>query len=96
MDIQSFGDCAKEIFYQSGTLPRNAGWRSVYKTAIRKLDMIAYAKLLDDLRAPPNNRLEKLKGDLVGFYSVRINDQWRIVFQWTSIGPVKVKIVDYH
>lgn len=96
MAIRSFGDKATEIFYLAGVVPRNAGWRAVAKIATRKLDMIAYAKVLDDLKAPPNNRLEKLKGDLIGFYSIRINDQWRIVFQWTSNGPVKVKIVDYH
>lgn len=96
MTIQSFGDKTTETFYLTGVVPRNAGWRSVAKIAIRKLDMISYAKALDDLKAPPNNRLEKLKGDLVGFYSVRVNDQWRIIFQWTLNGPGKVKIIDYH
>lgn len=96
MAIQSFGDNATESFYLSGTVPRNAGWRPVKKIAMRKLDMIAYAKFLGDLQAPPSNRLEKLKGNLVDFYSVRINDQWRIVFLWTPSGPSKVKIVDYH
>lgn len=96
MAIQSFGDKSTETFYLNGTVPRNAGWRSVAKIATRKLDMIAYAKAIDDLKAPPNNRLEKLKGDLSGFYSIRINDQWRIVFQWTASGPGKVEIMDYH
>jgi proteic killer suppression protein len=96
MPIQSFGDKATEAFYLSGEIPRNAGWRSLAKIAIRKLDMIAFAKTLDDLKAPPNNRLEKLRDDLLGFYSVRINDQWRVVFQWTAQGPTKVKIIDYH
>ena len=96
MAIQSFGDKATEAFYLTGAAPRNAGWRGITKIATRKLDMIAYAKVLDDLKAPPNNRLEKLKDDLTGFHSIRINDQWRIVFQWTSNGPSKVKIVDYH
>jgi proteic killer suppression protein len=96
MAIQSFGDKSTETFYLTGTVPRNVGWRAVVKVATRKLDMIAYAKVLDDLKAPPNNKLEKLKDDLVGFYSIRINNQWRIVFQWTASGPVKVRIMDYH
>ena len=95
MAIQSFGDKVTETFYLNGTVPRNIGWRSVAKIATRKLDMIVYAKVLDDMKAPPNNRLEKLKGDLAGFYSIRINDQWRIIFQWTHHGPGKVKIIDY-
>jgi proteic killer suppression protein len=96
MPIQSFGDRATETFFLTGATPRNAGWRPLAKIATRKLDMIAYAKVLDDLKAPPSNRLEKLKGNLAGFYSIRINDQWRIVFQWTLHGPDKVKIIDYH
>ena len=96
MSIQSFGDKATEIFYLTGVLPRNAGWQSVAKIATRKLDMIGYAKILDDLKAPPNNRLEKLRGDFIGFYSIRINDQWRILFQWDQNGPSKVRILDYH
>jgi proteic killer suppression protein len=96
MAIQSFGDKTTETFYLTGNVARNAGWRAVAKIATRKLDMISYAKTLDDLKAPPNNRLEKLKGDSIGFYSIRINDQWRIVFQWTLNGPGKVKIMDYH
>ncbi|MEI8027538.1 MAG: type II toxin-antitoxin system RelE/ParE family toxin [Pseudomonadota bacterium] len=58
--------------------------------------VIAYVKSLDDLKSPPNLRLERLKGDLVNFYSIRINDQWRVVFLWTPSGPMEVKIVDYH
>ena len=96
MAIQSFGDKATETFYLSGSVPKSAGWRAVAKIAARKLDMIRYAKVLDDLKAPPNNRLEKLKRDLIGLHGIRINDQWRIVFQWTPSGPSKVKIVDYH
>ena len=96
MAIRSFGDKSTETFYLSGTVPRTAGWRAVAEVAARKLDMIAYAKVLDDLKAPPNNKLEKLKDDLAGFHSIRINDQWRIVFQWTASGPSNVKIMDYH
>jgi toxin HigB-1 len=62
----------------------------------RKLDMLDYANRLDDLRSPPGNRLEALKGDLDGFHSIRINDPWRVIFQWADLGPVGVDIVDYH
>lgn len=63
--------------------------------AKRKLDMLDYAKALSDLRSPPNNRLERLNGDLEGFYSIRINDQWRIIFRWDTV-PYEVSIADYH
>jgi proteic killer suppression protein len=62
----------------------------------RKLDILDAATSLDDLRAPPGNRLEPLKGDLAGFHSIRINSQWRIIFCWTPGGPANVRIVDYH
>ena len=61
-----------------------------------KLDAIDSAALLDDLRIPPGNRLEALKGDRRGQYSVRINNQYRICFRWTEAGPVDVEVVDYH
>lgn len=96
MAIQSFGDKITETFYLSCVIPRGAGWRALAKVAARKLDMLSYAKTLEDLKAPPSNRLEKLKGNLSPFYSIRINDQWRIAFQWTSAGPARVKIIDYH
>ena len=58
--------------------------------------MVHYASQLDDLKAPPGNKLEALKGDLKGFYSIRINDQWRVVFRWSEAGPSNVMITDYH
>ena len=64
--------------------------------ARRKLRMIAAAKEIADLRIPPGNRLEKLLGDLAGFYSVQINDQWRIVFSFDNGGAENVRITDYH
>ena len=64
--------------------------------ALRKLVMIDAAVVLDDLRVPPGNRLEALKGDRVGQYSIRINQQWRICFRWTDAGADNVEIVDYH
>jgi toxin HigB-1 len=66
------------------------------RPAVRKLVMLDSAVLLDDLRSPPGNRLEALKGDRAGRYSIRINDQWRIVFRWSDGGADEVEIVDYH
>ncbi len=67
----------------------------IQQVARRKLRMVSNAQTIDDLRVPPNNRLEKLRGDLAGFYSIRINDQWRIIFRWED-GAADVKMVDYH
>jgi proteic killer suppression protein len=58
--------------------------------------MLHYAAELSDLKSPPNNRLEELKGDLKGLHSIRVNDQWRVVFKWTAQGPKNVRIMDYH
>ena len=58
--------------------------------------MLDYAAALTDLASPPGNRLEALKGSLRGFHSIRINDQWRVVFRWTDSGPGQVDIGDYH
>ncbi len=66
------------------------------KIALRKLDMLNAAAELQDLRVPPGNRLEVLRGDLSGLHSVRVNDQWRLVFKWTDAGPASVRLVDYH
>jgi proteic killer suppression protein len=66
------------------------------RAALRKLLILDAAETLDDLRVPPGNRLEKLKGDRAGSYSVRVNQQWRICFSWTDAGPEGVEIVDYH
>jgi toxin HigB-1 len=68
----------------------------IAKVARRKLVMVNNAGALDDLKSPPGNRLEALKGDLKGKHSIRINDQWRIVFKWTASGPEEVEICDYH
>jgi proteic killer suppression protein len=66
------------------------------RAALRKLLILDAAETPDDLRVPPGNRLEKLKGDRAGSYSVRINQQWRICFRWTAAGPEDIEIVDYH
>ncbi len=95
--IVSFGDPATEGLYH-GTLGRRTRRFPPYivKASIRKLDILAAATLLDDLRAPPGNRLETLKGDLKGMHSIRVNEQWRIVFRWTAQGPAEVRLTDYH
>lgn len=66
------------------------------RIALRKLTQLDVAMTLDDLRVPPGNRLEKLKGDREGQYSIRINDQYRVCFFWTIKGPEEVEICDYH
>lgn len=96
MAIVNFAEDGIKDFFYTGKIPKKAGWKSVHSVARRKLDMIHYSHALADLRSPPGNRLEELKGSLKGFYSIRINDQWRIVFKWKSQGPTEVNIVDYH
>lgn len=96
MAIRSFADSQVEDFFLTGRLGKGIGWASVSRIAERKLDMLDYADRLDDLRSPPGNRLEALKGDLDGLHSIRINDRWRVIFQWTDLGPVGVDVVDYH
>ena len=92
--IRSFADKETEkIFHQifSRKLPEN-----IQKTALRKLIMLSNAKNLEDLRVPPANRLEALKGDRAGQYSIRINDQFRICFKFSDGDSYDVGIVDYH
>jgi proteic killer suppression protein len=69
---------------------------NLVRVARRKLEMLNAAMILNELRAPPNNRLEALKRDRAGQHSIRINDQFRICFLWTEAGPEQVEIVDYH
>lgn len=71
-------------------------FRAIEMVATRKLAMLDAAKTLDFMRSPPGNRLEALRGDRAGQWSVRINDQWRLCFVWTDSGPDQVEIVDYH
>lgn len=92
--IRSFADKATEGLFRNGECP--ARWRSFEAVALRKLDMVDAATRLDDLRSPPGNRLEALKGDRRGQYSIRVNQQWRICFVWKPDGPEAVEIVDYH
>ncbi|WP_332685223.1 type II toxin-antitoxin system RelE/ParE family toxin [Bosea sp. (in: a-proteobacteria)] len=92
--ILSFADRDTERLFRGGTCP--ARWRSLERTAVRKLDMLDAATALGDLRSPPGNRLEALKGERHGQWSIRINDQWRLCFRWDGEGPEAVEIVDYH
>jgi toxin HigB-1 len=94
MAIRSFRDGLTRAV-GSGTAPK--GFPSdLARRAIRKLTMIEYAKDLSDLRSPPGNHLEALKGSRDGQHSIRINGQWRICFVWTDAGAEDVEIVDYH
>ena len=69
---------------------------AVQRTAWRKLAYLNAAERVGDLAVPPGNKLEKLKGDRAGQYSIRVNDQYRICFEWASTGPIGVELVDYH
>lgn len=71
-------------------------FKAVARVAERKLAQLHAAQTLEFLRSPPGNMLESLKGDRRGQYSIRVNDQWRICFVWTAVGPSDVEIVDYH
>lgn len=93
--IKSWKDTKAEAFFNTGKVPARVGWANIAKVAARKLDMLDAAAQLDDLLAPPGNKLEALKGDRKGQHSIRINDQWRICFEWDN-GATKVEIVDYH
>jgi proteic killer suppression protein len=92
--IRSFGDRATERLWNEERVrtydPR------IMRTALRKLEQLHAAMVLDDLRVPPGNRLEALKGDRRGQHSIRINDQWRICFVWKEGGADHVQVVDYH
>ncbi len=95
--IQSFGDAATEALFHgvSGRRTRSLP-KDMVKVALRKLDMLNAASELRDLLVPPGNRLEALRGELRGLDSIRVNDQWRLVFQWTDAGPASVRLVDDH
>ena len=96
MAIRSFSDRVAERFFFTGRVKPDIGWWPVRRTVKKRLDMLHYASVLGDLRSPPGNRLEALRGKLRGFYSVRVNDRWRIVFRWSPGGPTLVQVTDYH
>jgi proteic killer suppression protein len=92
--IRSFRDKDTEAIFNGKFVRRIP--KQVAPLAARKLNQVHAAGSLEDLRIPPGNRLEALKGDRKGQHSIRINDQWRVCFRWTQAGPDAVEIVDYH
>lgn len=95
--IASFKDKATEALFHGESGKSIRGLPStIRKVGVRKLDMLNASHELGDLRVPPGNRLEALKGDLKGKHSIRINDQWRIVFRWEASHAYEVEITDYH
>jgi toxin HigB-1 len=91
--IQSFGNPDTEELFRE---EKNRRFSAIARVALRKLIQMNRAAALLDLAVPPGNRLESLKGDLLGYHSIRVNDQWRIIFRWGKNGPTEVAIVDYH
>jgi proteic killer suppression protein len=91
--IQSFADADTEELFRS---EKNRRFSTIARIALRKLIQLNRAGRLEDMAVPPGNRLELLKGDLAGLHSIRVNDQWRLVFRWTAQGPTEVAILDYH
>ncbi|MBL8803161.1 MAG: type II toxin-antitoxin system RelE/ParE family toxin [Planctomycetes bacterium] len=95
--IQSFGDAATEALFHGVSDRRTRSLpKDMVKVALRKLDMLNAAAEVQDLRVPPGNRLEALRGDFRGLHSIRVNEPWRLVFQWTDAGPASVRLVDDH
>jgi toxin HigB-1 len=92
--IQSFADSNTEKVWRRERVRRFGS--DLQRMANRKLLIIDAAETLEDLRVPPGNRLEQLRGNRAGQYSIRINDQWRVCLTWTAAGPADVEITDYH
>jgi len=91
--IRSFGDKQTEALFNDERVRQFEG---IARRAKRKLEAVNAVSRLDDLLIPPSNRLEKLKGDVKEFYSIRVNSQWRIIFKWVNGEPHEVRIVDCH
>lgn len=91
--IRSFADEETERIYLTGHSRR---FGAVARSAARKIKAVDFAEALEDLRNPPGNRLEKLHGDREGYYSIRVNDQYRICFRWEDKDASEVELVDYH
>ncbi len=95
--IISFGDKAtSDLFHGISSSKVRKLPTQIQELALYKLDVINAAQKLDDLKSPPGNRLEPLKGGLKGFYSIRMNNQWRIIFRWRENVAQDVQIMDYH
>lgn len=92
--IQSFADKRAQAIFNED-VPKGVS-RQVATAALKKLLLIHAAHVLDDLRSPPGNRLEALKGNRSGQYSIRVNDQWRVCFRWHNGDASDVELVDYH
>ena len=96
MAIHSFrGTATEDLFHGRKSSRVRRFPPDIVKVALRKLDVLNGAHCLDDLRSPPANRLEALKSDFAGFHSIRVNDQWRLVFRWDD-GVHDVSLTDYH
>lgn len=95
--IKSFGNAlAEDLFDDESSKATKAFPPELRRAARRKLQYLHEATDLRDVKSPPGNRLERLKGDMKGFHSIRINDQWRVVFRWSGANAFDVQIVDYH
>ena len=95
--IASFGDRATEDLYHGRPTARSRRFpRDVVDAALVKMDSLNGAASMLDLRSPPGNRLEVLKGDLKGWHSIRVNDRWRLIFRWQGNEAHKVRLTDYH
>ncbi len=95
--IRSFGDRLTEDLYHGRSNKRALRLDGgLVRATLRKLDMVDAAARMDDLRVPPGNRLEALRGDLSGMHSIQVDDQWRIVFRWSDGGADEVRLMDYH
>ena len=96
--IQSFANKELENFFLNEKVPRGVGWANTHKVVRRKLAALDAAHRIADLKAPPGNQLKALKDDLLGYHSIRVNDQWRVLFKWPSNaqGPSEAAVVDYH
>ena len=91
--IRSFSDADTEELFLT---EKNRRFSAIARVALRKLIQLNQAGSLQDMAVPPGNRLEPLKGNLSGFHSIRVNDQWRIIFRWSDGGADEVAITDYH
>lgn len=91
--IQGFRCADTRALFETGKCKR---FSSIANVATRKLAQLDAAQTLEFLRAPPGNRLEALKGDRKGQFSIRVNDQYRLCFRWAPDGPIDVELVDYH
>lgn len=95
--IHSFGNkLTRDLFLGNTSKEVRSFPNELHRAALRKLAMVDYATELDQLKVPPGNRLEALKGNLAEYHSIRINDQWRVIFKWVNDNAEDVQITDYH